>query len=158
MTARLFDVVLYQPEIPPNTGNVVRLTANAGCRLHLIQPLGFDMSAKQLRRAGMDYAEFADVQLHDDWLACKAALGNRRWFAFTARVDRSFAGVAFREDDVFLFGPESTGLPATVLGDIDEPSRLRLPMMPGCRSLNLSNTVAIVVYEAWRQLNYTGSV
>lgn len=158
MNARLFDVVLYQPEIPPNTGNVVRLTANAGCRLHLIKPLGFDLSTKQLRRAGMDYAEFAEIQLHEDWAACKSALAGRRWFAFTARADRSFAGVQFCEGDVFLFGPESTGLPATVLDDIDEQARLRLPMMPGCRSLNLSNTVAIVVYEAWRQLNYTGSV
>lgn len=158
MSERLFDVVLYQPEIPPNTGNVVRLTANAGCRLHLIQPFGFDLSTKQLRRAGMDYAEFADVQLHENWQACRAVLGDRRWFAFTARAEHSFAHVEFREGDVFLFGPESSGLPSEVLTELEEAARLRLPMVPGCRSLNLSNTVAIVVYEAWRQLSYRGGL
>jgi tRNA (cytidine/uridine-2'-O-)-methyltransferase len=158
MSKRLFEVVLYQPEIPPNTGNVVRLTANAGCRLHLVKPLAFDLSTKQLRRAGMDYAEFADVQLHEDWPACRAALQDRRWFAFTARATHSFAHVQFEAGDVFLFGPESSGLPDSVLSEFEESSRLRLPMVAGCRSLNLSNTVAIVVYEAWRQLNYRGSV
>lgn len=150
----MFDVVLYQPEIPPNTGNVVRLTANAGCRLHLVRPLGFDLSTKQLRRAGMDYSEFADVQVHDDWQACQAALANRRWWIFSARASQSFAEVQFQPSDVFLFGPESTGLPQHVQEQFIPASRLRLPMKPGCRSINLSNTVAIVVYEAWRQNGY----
>ncbi len=104
----MFNVVLYQPEIPPNTGNAVRLTANAGCRLHLVRPLGFDLSTKQLRRAGMDYAEFADVRIHDDWHSCRTELANQRWFAFSARATRSFAQVTYQPGDVFLFGPEST--------------------------------------------------
>lgn len=153
----MFEVVLYQPEIPPNTGNVVRLTANAGCRLHLVRPLGFDLSTKQLRRAGMDYAEFADVQIHDDWSACRAALGDRRWWIFSARATHTLAEAHFEPGDVFLFGPESTGLPIEVQSQFAETSRLRLPMKSGCRSINLSNTVAIVVYEAWRQYGYRGS-
>lgn len=152
----MFDVVLFQPEIPPNTGNVVRLTANAGCRLHLVRPLGFDLSTKQLRRAGMDYSEFADVQIHEDWPACRTALGDRRWWIFSARAMQSFAKVDFQPGDVFLFGPESTGLPKSIQEEFPEQSRLRLPMKPGCRSINLSNTVAIVVYEAWRQHGYAG--
>lgn len=153
----MFDVVLLHPEIPPNTGNVVRLTANAGCRLHLVRPLGFDLSTKQLRRAGMDYAEVAEVRIHEDWNSCRASLADRRWFAFSARSTRSFAEVAYQAGDVFLFGPESTGLPATIQDEFAADQRLRLPMVAGCRSINLSNTVAIVVYEAWRQLGYSGS-
>ncbi len=152
----MFDVVLFQPEIPPNTGNVVRLTANAGCRLHLVEPLGFDLSTKQLRRAGMDYSEFADVQVHKDWPACRAALQSRRWWIFSARATHSFASVQFEPGDVFLFGPESTGLPAEIQNQFASETRLRLPMKAGCRSINLSNTVAIVVYEAWRQNGYAG--
>ena len=152
----MFDVVLFQPEIPPNTGNAVRLTANAGCRLHLVRPLGFDLSTKQLRRAGMDYSEFADVQIHVDWDACQAALQGRRWWLFSARATRSFAEVAFQPGDVFLFGPESTGLPTDLQSRFPVASLLRLPMKPGCRSINLSNTIAIVVYEAWRQNGYAG--
>ncbi|MFN0035199.1 MAG: tRNA (cytidine(34)-2'-O)-methyltransferase [Saprospiraceae bacterium] len=151
----MFDVVLFQPEIPPNTGNVVRLTANAGCRLHLVKPLGFDLSTKQLRRAGMDYAELADVHLHDDWSACRTALRDRRWFVFSARATRCFASVRYARDDVFLFGPESSGLGPEVLSEFDKEVCLRLPMIAGCRSINLSNTVAIVVYEAWRQNGYS---
>ena len=150
----MFDVVLYQPEIPPNTGNVVRLTANAGCRLHLVRPLGFDLSTKQLRRAGMDYAEFAEVQIHDDWSACRTTLTDRRWWVFSARATHNFAEVQFEPGDVFLFGPESTGLPMDIQAQFAEQARLRLPMKAGCRSINLSNTVAIVVYEAWRQQGY----
>lgn len=152
----MFDVVLFQPEIPPNTGNVVRLTANAGCRLHLVRPLGFDLSTKQLRRAGMDYSEFADVQVHEDWPTCRTSLGDRRWWIFSARATQKFAEVDFQPGDVFLFGPESTGLPKSIQEEFAEQSRLRLPMKPGCRSINLSNTVAIVVYEAWRQHDYAG--
>ncbi len=151
----MFEVVLYQPEIPPNTGNAVRLTANAGCRLHLVRPLGFDLSTKQLRRAGMDYSELANVQVHDSWKACREALSDRRWWVFSARAQRSFAEVAFEPGDVFLFGPESTGLPAEIQEQFDTQARLCLPMKPGCRSINLSNTVAIVVYEAWRQNGYS---
>ncbi|MCC6509992.1 MAG: tRNA (cytidine(34)-2'-O)-methyltransferase [Pirellulaceae bacterium] len=153
----MFEVVLFQPEIPPNTGNVVRLTANAGCRLHLVRPLGFDLSTKQLRRAGMDYAEFADVQIHEDWSSCRAALMDRRWFAFSARATQNFSTITYQPGDVFLFGPESTGLPAEIQAEFSDASRLRLPMIAHCRSLNLSNTVAIVVYEAWRQHGYVGS-
>lgn len=150
----MFEVVLYQPEIPPNTGNAVRLTANAGCRLHLVRPLGFELSTKQLRRAGMDYAELANVQVHDDWSACRAALADRRWWIFSARATHSFAAICFEPGDVFLFGPESTGLPLEIQDQFAPESRLCLPMKPNCRSINLSNTVAIVVYEAWRQNGY----
>jgi tRNA (cytidine/uridine-2'-O-)-methyltransferase len=156
--ANMFDIVLYQPEIPPNTGNVVRLSANTGCRLHLIGPLGFDLSEKHLRRAGMDYAEFADVRIHADWAACRAALPDRRWFALTTRGSRRPVDADFAAGDVLLFGPESRGLPAGILADFPAERRLRLPMVPGSRSVNLSNAVAVVVYEAWRQLGYAGGV
>lgn len=158
----MFDIVLYQPEIPPNTGNVVRLSANTGCRLHLVGPMGFDLSEKQLRRAGMDYAEFADVQMHADWAACRAALADRnpdaRLFALTTKGHRRPASADFRAGDAFVFGPESRGLPAEVLAEFADERRLRLPMVPGSRSVNLSNTVAVVVYEAWRQLDFAGGV
>jgi tRNA (cytidine/uridine-2'-O-)-methyltransferase len=154
----VFDIVLYQPEIPPNTGNVVRLSANTGCRLHLIGPLGFDLSEKHLRRAGMDYAEFADVRIHADWAACRAALPGTRWFALTTKGNRRPASTEFRAGDVLVFGPESRGLPAVVLAEFPDERRLRLPMVPGSRSVNLSNAVAVVVYEAWRQLGYPGAV
>jgi tRNA (cytidine/uridine-2'-O-)-methyltransferase len=155
----VFDIVLYQPEIPPNTGNVVRLSANTGCRLHLVGPLGFDLSEKHLRRAGMDYAEFADVEIHADWAACRAALADRhaaRWFALTTKGNRRPASAEFRAGDVLVFGPESRGLPAEILAEFSDERRLRLPMVPGSRSVNLSNAVAVVVYEAWRQLGYAG--
>ena len=157
----MFDIVLYQPEIPPNTGNVVRLSANTGCRLHLIGPRGFDLSEKHLRRAGMDYAEFADVRIHAAWAACRAALGDRpaeRWFALTTKGSRRPASAEFRAGDVLVFGPESRGLPAEILAEFSDERRLRLPMVPGSRSVNLSNAVAVVVYEAWRQLGYPGAV
>ncbi|MBU0752471.1 MAG: tRNA (cytidine(34)-2'-O)-methyltransferase [Gammaproteobacteria bacterium] len=152
----MFDIVLYQPEIPPNTGNVVRLSANAGCRLHLVGPLGFDLSEKQLKRAGMDYAEFADVRIHADWAACRAALPDRRWFALTTKGNHRPASADFLPGDVLVFGPESRGLPPEILAEFADAARLRLPMMPGCRSVNLSNAVAVVVYEAWRQQGYAG--
>jgi tRNA (cytidine/uridine-2'-O-)-methyltransferase len=157
----VFDIVLYQPEIPPNTGNVVRLSANTGCRLHLIGPLGFDLSEKHLRRAGMDYAEFADVSIHRDWAACRAALAGRpttRWFALTTKGSRRPVDAEFRAGDVLVFGPESRGLPAEILAEFPEERRLRLPMVAGSRSVNLSNAVAVVVYEAWRQLGYAGGI
>jgi tRNA (cytidine/uridine-2'-O-)-methyltransferase len=154
----VFNVVLVTPEIPPNTGNVIRLCANTGARLHLVEPLGFNFEDRQLERAGLDYRDLADVTIHPSWEACRAALGDhRRWFAFSARASTRFSTIAFAPDDVLVFGPESTGLPDTLLHAFPDAHRLRLPMLPARRSLNLSNTVAIVVYEAWRQLGFDGA-
>ena len=158
----MFHVVLVAPEIPPNTGNVIRLCANTGCSLHLVEPLGFDLSDAQLRRAGLDYAEMACVAVHADWAACRAALGDVRLFALTTKGSRRHAGAVpgdtathnFLPGDAFVFGSESSGLPAEVLADIEETHRLRLPLIPGNRSLNLSNAVAVMVYEAWRQQGF----
>jgi len=154
----MLDVVLYRPEIPPNTGNVIRLCANTGAGLHLVEPLGFTLDDRNLRRAGLDYHESARVQVHRDWDACERALGDRRFFAFTAHGAQSFAGVAFKKDDVLVFGGETAGLPADMLERFAPERRLRLPMRPGNRSLNLSNAVAVVVFEAWRQAGYEGGV
>ena len=152
----MFHVVLVAPEIPPNTGNVIRLCANTGAKLHLVEPLGFDLSAAQLRRAGMDYAELASVAVHPDWAACRAVLGDARLFALSTKGTCHHARAGLLPGDAFVFGSESRGLPAHVLADIEESRRLRLPLMPGNRSLNLSNAVAIVVYEAWRQQGFVG--
>jgi tRNA (cytidine/uridine-2'-O-)-methyltransferase len=153
----MFEVVLHRPEIPPNTGNVIRLCANTGSRLHLVEPLGFTLDDRNLRRAGLDYHELANVATHVDWDACARVLGERRVFAFSARAQRSFAGIEFRRGDAFVFGGETAGLPEAMLGRFAPERRLRLPMMPGNRSLNLSNSVAVVVFEAWRQIAYEGS-
>ncbi len=153
----MFDIVLYQPEIPPNTGNVIRLAANTGCRLHLVKPLGFDIADKQLRRAGLDYHEYADLAVHETWADLKAALAGRRLFAFTTRGAAEFGRASFAAGDVFVFGPETRGLPAEVLAEFPSGRRLRLPMLPDQRSLNLSNAVAVAVFEAWRQNGYAGS-
>lgn len=155
----MFHIILYQPEIPPNTGNVIRLCANVGARLHLVQPLGFDLSAAQLRRAGMDYAEIADVRIHENLAACLASLSAPqppRIFALSTRGTTRHDQPRYAPGDAFLFGPESRGLPDEVLKQIADERRIRLPMMPGCRSVNLSNTVAVVAYEAWRQLGFAG--
>src|SRR5512143_1016145 len=144
--SRMFDIVLYQPEIPPNTGNLIRLAANTGCRLHLVEPLGFDLSDKQVAR------------VHAGGEAVQAALPGRRWFALTTRGSRSYATVDFRPGDVLLFGPESRGLPPEVLDRFDAQHRLRLPMLPDSRSMNLSNAVSVVVFEAWRQNGFAGGV
>lgn len=152
----MFQIVLFQPEIPPNTGNVIRLAANTGCILHLVEPLGFDVGAASLRRAGLDYAEFAQVRVHPDWPACVAALGDVRHFAFSTRGTTRYDRVAYRPGDAFVFGPETRGLPQALLESFPAEQRLRLPLMPGNRSLNLSNTVAIAVYEAWRQQGFAG--
>jgi tRNA (cytidine/uridine-2'-O-)-methyltransferase len=153
----MFEIVLFQPEIPPNTGNIIRLCANTGARLHLIEPLGFNFEDRQLERAGLDYRDLAEVSRHADWNACAKSLGDeRRYFAFSARGMTSFAVPAFERGDVFVFGPESTGLTDAMLLSFDASRRIRLPMVPARRSLNLSNTVAIVVYEAWRQIGYAG--
>jgi tRNA (cytidine/uridine-2'-O-)-methyltransferase len=152
----MFDIVLYQPEIPPNTGNLIRLAANTGCRLHLVEPLGFDLSDKQVARAGLDYHDMACVTVYTDWEAVQAALPGRRWFALTTKGSYNYAVVEFRANDVLLFGPESRGLPPEVLAQFDADYRLRLPMLPGSRSMNLSNAVSVVVFEAWRQNGFAG--
>jgi len=152
----MIDIVLVEPEIPPNAGNVIRLAANTGAHLHLVEPLGFTLEDRQLKRAGLDYHALADVRLHRDWEACRAALAGRRLFALTTKGGRHFAEVAYREDDVFVFGAETRGLPAAILDSFAADARLRLPMRPGNRSLNLSNAVAVMVFEAWRQLGFPG--
>ena len=164
----MFDVLLYQPEIPPNTGNVIRLCANAGARLHLIRPLGFEIDDARLRRAGLDYHEFAPMRVHDSLDDALRALADARedlhqaqrspprLFALSTRNSVRLDEVAFRPGDAFLFGPETRGLPQDVLDALPDGQRLRLPMRPGNRSLNLSNAVAVTVYEAWRQQGYAG--
>lgn len=152
----MFDVLLYEPEIPPNTGNVIRLCANAGARLHLIRPLGFALDDSRLRRAGLDYHEYADLRVHDSLDLAMEALGRPRVFALSTRGAQRYDEVAFRAGDAFLFGPESRGLPQPVLDALPSAQRLRLPMHPGNRSLNLSNAVAVLVYEAWRQQGFAG--
>ncbi len=153
----MFNVILYEPEIPPNTGNVIRLCANTGARLHLIRPLGFALDDKHLRRAGLDYHEYATMQVHDSLAACLRTLPQTRLFAFTTKAVHHYHEVRYQAGDAFLFGPESRGLPAAVLESIAPERRLRLPMLPDNRSLNLSNTVAVAVFEAWRQCNFAGS-
>jgi tRNA (cytidine/uridine-2'-O-)-methyltransferase len=152
----MFDVVLYEPEIPPNTGNVIRLCANTGCRLHVVHPLGFSLRDKQLQRAGLDYHALAEIVGHADWKACRAALQGRRFFAVTTRGETPYADARYDAGDVFVFGPETRGLPAEVLVEFTPERRVRVPMSLGNRSLNLSNAVAVVVYEAWRQLGFAG--
>ena len=149
-------VVLYQPEIPPNTGNVIRLCANTGARLHLIRPLGFELDDRRLRRAGLDYREWADIAIHDSLTDCLTAAGPRRVYAFTTRATRRHSDASFETGDLLLFGPETRGLPDAVLESLPEEQRLRIPMLPASRSLNLSNSVAIALYEAWRQLGFSG--
>jgi tRNA (cytidine/uridine-2'-O-)-methyltransferase len=152
----MFDVVLVHPEIPPNAGNVIRLCANAGARLHLVEPLGFSMEDRLLRRAGLDYHELATVVVHRDWPACRTALDGRRLFALSTRGAVRYTDVAYRDGDAFVFGGETAGLPESILGTFEPAQRVRLPMRPGNRSLNLSNAVAVVVFEAWRQNGFAG--
>ena len=149
-------IVLYEPEIPQNTGNVIRLCANVGAKLHLVEPLGFAWDDKKLRRAGLDYHEFAEVAHHANLEACQAALGNTRWYAFTTKAQRNYAGVNYSPNDVLLFGPETRGLPQPLLDTWPNEQKVRLPMQASSRSLNLSNTVAVAVYEAWRQQDFNG--
>jgi tRNA (cytidine/uridine-2'-O-)-methyltransferase len=152
----MLEVVLHQPEIPPNAGTVIRLAANSGARLHLVEPLGFSMDDRQLRRAGLDYHELADVRVHASWADCRNALTGRRMYAFTTKASRSYADLRYAQGDVLVFGAETRGLPESLLAEFDPASRLRVPMRAGNRSLNLSNAVAVVVYEAWRQLGFAG--
>ncbi len=154
----MFEIVLFQPEIPPNTGNLIRLAANTGCRLHLVEPLGFDLSDKQVARAGLDYHDMACVEVHAGWDAVQAALAGRRWFALTTKGSARYTEIDYQAGDVLLFGPESRGLPPEVLAQFDADRRLRLPMLPGSRSMNLSNAVSVVVFEAWRQNGFAGGV
>jgi tRNA (cytidine/uridine-2'-O-)-methyltransferase len=153
----MLEVVLYQPEIPPNAGNVIRLCANVGARLHLVEPLGFSMDDRQLRRAGLDYHELATVTVHRDWEGCLKVLKGRRLFAVSTRGRAHYAEVRYNADDAFVFGAETAGLPQEVLDTFPAERQLRVPMRPGNRSLNLSNAVAVVVFEAWRQLGFAGA-
>ena len=154
----MFHVILYQPEIPPNTGNIIRLCANTGCQLHLIKPLGFQLEDKQLLRAGLDYHEFASLRVHNSLPDCLSAFDPARIFALTTKGSQAFHQLGYLKGDAFLFGPESRGLPADVLGQFNAEQRVRLPMLPDNRSLNLSNTVAVAVFEAWRQCGFEGAL
>ena len=152
----MIDIVLYEPEIPPNTGNVIRLAANTGARLHLVKPLGFSLRNKQLQRAGLDYLEMTSVTLHADWRACTEFFRGRRMFAVTTRGAHRYDAVSYQEADVLTFGPETRGLPLEVTAHFPPEQLIRIPMQAASRSLNLSNAVAVVVYEAWRQLGFQG--
>jgi len=148
------DVILYQPEIPSNTGNIIRLCANTGSALHLVKPLGFSLEDKLLRRAGLDYHEYASITVYDSWCQCAERFSQRRLFAVSTKGTQRYDRLAYGYDDAFVFGPESRGLPTEILSSLSELRRIRVPMVEGSRSLNLSNTVAVVVYEAWRQTQF----
>ena len=152
----MFSIVLFEPEIPPNTGNIIRLCANTGAALHLIEPLGFKLEDKQLKRAGLDYHEYANLQVHENWAACKAVLAGKRMFAITTKGSARYTDVQFQAGDVFVFGPETRGLPEEIRNEFSPEFRLRLPMLPESRSLNLSNSAAVLLYEAWRQAGFEG--
>jgi tRNA (cytidine/uridine-2'-O-)-methyltransferase len=153
----MIAVVLYQPEIPPNTGNVIRLCANTGAELHLVEPLGFELADKALRRAGLDYHEYTRIVRHADWHACRTALGGRRLWAMTTKGSDSPFTRQLKDDDAFVFGSETSGLPVEILEQFAPDCRLRLPMRASQRSLNLSNAVAVTVFEAWRQNGFSGA-
>jgi tRNA (cytidine/uridine-2'-O-)-methyltransferase len=154
----MFHIVLFEPEIPPNTGNIIRLCANAGARLHLVKPLGFELSDKHLKRAGLDYHEYAKLTVHENWAACQQALNGKRMFALTTKGSTRHTDLQFRDEDVFVFGPETRGLSEDIRAQFAAEHRVRLPMLPHSRSLNLSNSAAILLYEAWRQVGFTGGV
>ena len=150
------EIVLFEPEIPPNTGNVIRLCANTGCRLHLVHPLGFSLRDKQLQRAGLDYRAAAGIVQHESWAACRSALAERHLFAVTTRGVRRYDEPSYSGDEVFVLGPETRGLPADVLAEFEPDRRIRVPMLAQSRSLNLANAAAVVIYEAWRQIGFRG--
>ncbi len=150
----MFDIVLFEPEIPPNTGNIIRLAANTGCRLHLIEPLGFELDDRQLRRAGLDYREWASLRRHASFAEFTENGNFENLYAFTTKAERPYSAVCFVPGDALLFGPESRGLPAGILDSLPAERRLRIPMVPGSRSLNLANAVAVAVFEAWRQQGF----
>ncbi len=152
----MFSLILYEPEIPPNTGNIIRLCANTGVHLHLVEPMGFELDEPRLKRAGLDYREFVRVETHASLPACLSALREPRLFTLSTRAGARYDAPAFKKDDAFLLGPETRGLPQEVLESVPPDQRLRLPMRAGSRSLNLSNTAAVIVYEAWRQLGFAG--
>lgn len=154
----MFEIVLFEPEIPPNAGNIIRLCANTGCRLHLIEPLGFSLEDRYLRRAGLDYRDLAVIERHPNFEAFLARVGSERIYLLTTKAQRWHVEVRFREGDVLLFGPETRGLPPEILERFPRERWLRLPMRPGNRSLNLSNAVAVTVYEAWRQNGFEGAI
>ncbi|MEM8767044.1 MAG: tRNA (cytidine(34)-2'-O)-methyltransferase [Pseudomonadota bacterium] len=151
-----FNIILYEPEIPPNTGNVIRLAANTGARLHLVEPLGFELDDTRMRRAGLDYREFAEMTVHENLPACLASLGNPKVWALSTRGTRLYSDATFSADDALLFGPETRGLPQGVLDELGPERVLRLPMQPVSRSMNMANAVAVVLFEAWRQLGFAG--
>jgi tRNA (cytidine/uridine-2'-O-)-methyltransferase len=153
----MFRLALYQPEIPPNTGNIIRLCANTGTELHLIKPLGFELDDKRLRRAGLDYAEWTDVHTHENWESFSTALAGSRIIAATTRASQSHDAIAYRSGDVFLFGPETRGLPQSILSALGADLCVRIPMLVHSRSLNLSNSAAVLLYEAWRQHDFAGA-
>jgi tRNA (cytidine/uridine-2'-O-)-methyltransferase len=152
----VFHLVLFQPEIPPNTGNIIRLCANTGATLHLVEPLGFNLDDKQLKRAGLDYHEYATLKLHPDWESCREQLAEHRMFALSTRGGLAYQEVEYQVGDVFVFGPETRGLPQELLETFPPQQRIRLPMLPHNRSLNLSNAAAVITYEAWRQNGFAG--
>lgn len=154
----MFRILFLSPRIAPNTGNAIRMVAATGCELHLVEPLGFDLSEPKLRRAGLDYHDLASVTVHANLGAAWAAIGDARVFAFTAHAETYFADISYRPGDVLLFGPEPTGLDDAVLADPRITTRVRIPMLPGRRSLNLSNAAAVAAYEAWRQHGFSGAV
>lgn len=154
----MFTIVLFEPEIPPNTGNIIRLCANTGADLHLVKPLGFALEDKQLKRAGLDYHEFASLKVHESWAACKEALAGKRMFALTTKGSTRHSNIQFQVGDVFVFGPETRGLPEEIRAEFTPEHRVRLPMLPNSRSLNLSNSAAILLYEAWRQIGFEGGI
>ena len=154
----MFTIVLFEPEIPPNTGNIIRLCANTGANLHLVKPLGFTLEDKQLKRAGLDYHEFSTLKVHESWLDCKAALAGKRMFAITTKGSTRHSDIQFKAGDVFVFGPETRGLPEEIRNEFIPAHRVRLPMLANSRSLNLSNSAAVLLYEAWRQTGFEGSV
>lgn len=154
----MLHIVLFEPEIPPNTGNIIRLCANTGAQLHLVKPLGFTLEDKQLKRAGLDYHEFATLKVYENWEECKAALKGKRLFALTTKGSMRHSDISFADEDVFVFGPETRGLSEQVRAEFTPEHRVRLPMLPESRSLNLSNSAAILLYEAWRQVGFTGGV
>ncbi len=154
----MFHIVLFEPEIPPNTGNIIRLCANTGAQLHLVKPLGFTLEDKQLKRAGLDYHEFATLNVHEGWAECKLALAGKRMFALTTKGSTRHTDISFQPGDVFVFGPETRGLPEEIRNEFTPERRVRLPMLESSRSLNLSNSTAILLYEAWRQNNFADAI
>ncbi len=154
----MYHIILYQPEIPPNTGNIIRLCANTGASLHLIQPLGFKLEDKNLKRAGLDYHEYANIREYFDLSTCINELNNSRIFACSTKVKNCYTDIQYQAGDAFLFGPETRGLPIEVIESLPLTQRIRIPMLPQSRSLNLSNSVAVILYEAWRQQKFLNGI